>query len=74
MGILTVQQARQQGAAPDRLQPTLLRRFGFQRRVSLVVRRLLSALTQTIAAQPRMNNIVDRDFSLNPVCPIFLKD
>ena len=27
----------QQGAAPDRLQPTLVPRFGFQRRVSSVV-------------------------------------
>lgn len=42
--------------------------------VKAFVMRLLSDLTQTIAAQPRMNNIVDRDFSLNPVCPIFLKD
>jgi hypothetical protein len=30
----TVQQAAQQGAAPDRLQPTLDPRSGFRRRVS----------------------------------------
>jgi len=33
----TSQQAAQQGAAPDRLQPTLVPRSGFRRRVSLVV-------------------------------------
>ena len=33
----TNQQAAQQGAAPDRLQPTLVPRSGFRRRVSLVV-------------------------------------
>ena len=34
---MTDRQAAQQGAAPDRLQPALVPRFGFRRRVSLVV-------------------------------------
>ena len=33
--------AAEQGAAPDRLQPALVPRFGFQRRVSLVVMQLI---------------------------------
>ncbi len=36
------QQAAEQGAAPDRIHPALVPRFGFRRRVSLVVRPLVS--------------------------------
>ena len=42
-GKCNIPTAGQQGAAPDRLQPALVPRSGFRRRVSLVVRRLRAA-------------------------------
>ena len=50
-GNCNVLTATQQGAAPDRLQPALVPRSGFRRRVSLVV----LSLAPTLPRPPRLN-------------------